>query len=280
LLQSQLAYSKSTPQVHIEDLESVSSRHAVQHVALTYHDEVLPLLILRPTDRPPPFNPVIVFPGQNYFIAGQPSTAAVFLRSPTIRLMIESGRAIVWPIYFGSNERYAGEFELAPSDRLIYLRDANVTWRKELGRVIDYLETREDMRTAALAFLGMSYGTHHPIAAYAQEKRFKTLLLLYGGISIGGISEQGYPSLIRGEHHLPRITQPVLMINGRFDYIFPLEQSQKPMFELLGTPAAQKAHLLFDGEHAPPTTEIWETVTVKVVDWLDRYTPLPAGAAN
>jgi hypothetical protein len=57
------------------------------------------------------------------------------------------------------------------------------------------------------------------------------------------------------------------MLNGREDFRFPLEQSQKPMFELLGTAAADKRHVLFEGGHVPPRLPLVQPT----LDWLDRY---------
>ena len=34
---------------------------------------------------------------------------------------------------------------------------------------------------------------------------------------------------------------PTLMLNGRYDSFFPVESSQKPFFQHLGTPAADKS---------------------------------------
>ena len=59
---------------------------------------------------------------------------------------------------------------------------------------------------------------------------------------------------------------PVLMENGRLDFTFPLEQSQRPLFRLLGTPEANKKHVLFDSGHVPPFTD----VARETIDWLDR----------
>jgi hypothetical protein len=60
---------------------------------------------------------------------------------------------------------------------------------------------------------------------------------------------------------------PVLMENGRLDFNFPLEQSQRPLFRLFGTPDASKKHVLFDSGHVPPFTE----VARETIDWLDRF---------
>jgi pimeloyl-ACP methyl ester carboxylesterase len=66
---------------------------------------------------------------------------------------------------------------------------------------------------------------------------------------------------------LPRIRIPVLMINGRYDFFFPLESSQIPMFRLLGTPAADKRHVVEDGSHYVQRTRLIQ----EVLTWLDKY---------
>lgn len=41
-------------------------------------------------------------------------------------------------------------------------------------------------------------------------------------------------------NYVTRVKIPTLMLNGRYDIAFPYEASVKPMFDLLGTPAAHK----------------------------------------
>lgn len=43
------------------------------------------------------------------------------------------------------------------------------------------------------------------------------------------------------------------MINGRYDSFFPVETLQEPMYRLLGAPATDKRHVVFDSGHTPPT---------------------------
>jgi hypothetical protein len=57
------------------------------------------------------------------------------------------------------------------------------------------------------------------------------------------------------------------MVNGRDDFRFPLLVSQKPMFQLLGSPERDKRHGLISGGHVPTKIEIIK----EVLDWLDRY---------
>ena len=61
---------------------------------------------------------------------------------------------------------------------------------------------------------------------------------------------------------------PVLMLNGRDDFAGSLETSQRPLFRLLGTPAKDKRHVLFESGHAgSPTHDLMK----EILDWLDRY---------
>jgi pimeloyl-ACP methyl ester carboxylesterase len=66
---------------------------------------------------------------------------------------------------------------------------------------------------------------------------------------------------------LPRITQPVLMLNGQYDHYFPVESSQRPMFRLLGTPADRKRQVISEGGHFVPRPQLVR----ETLDWLDRY---------
>ena len=71
-------------------------------------------------------------------------------------------------------------------------------------------------------------------------------------------------------HILGREHTDEVQLNGRYDFFFPLESSQLPMFRLLGTPAAEKRHVIEDGSHFVPRVRmIQETLA-----WLDRYQPI------
>ena len=66
-----------------------------------------------------------------------------------------------------------------------------------------------------------------------------------------------------------RMKKPVLMVNGRYDYVFPLNESQTPMFNMLGTPAADKSHVVLDTPHE--VTEQQPMLVRTVLAWLDKY---------
>ena len=103
------------------------------------------------------------------------------------------------------------------------------------------------------------------------EKRIKVLVLLAGGARYPAAQPkpQGLP--------LPHVKIPVLMLNGKFDYLFPVETSQKPFFDLLGTPPEHKRHILYDAGHIPfPRAECIRDI----LDWLDRYQGPSKGRSN
>jgi pimeloyl-ACP methyl ester carboxylesterase len=67
--------------------------------------------------------------------------------------------------------------------------------------------------------------------------------------------------------HRPGVKIPVLMVNGRFDYGAPLETSQQPLFRLLGTPLADKRHVILESGHGLPFTPWFK----ETLDWFDHY---------
>ena len=67
----------------------------------------------------------------------------------------------------------------------------------------------------------------------------------------------------------PRLTKPVLMINGRYDATFPLESSQEPLFRMLGTPDADNRHVVFDTPHDVRLRR--PDLIRDVLAWYDKY---------
>jgi dipeptidyl aminopeptidase/acylaminoacyl peptidase len=98
----------------------------------------------------------------------------------------------------------------------------------------------------------------------AQEPRFKTAILRLGGFPL----VETHPSM-DPFNFISRVKIPVLMMNGKYDYIFPYETSQVPMFESFGAPPEDKRHVTFKTAHGvfPHRNEMIR----ETLDWLDRY---------
>jgi dienelactone hydrolase len=232
-----------------------------------YSGEKLDVIVFIPRQARPPFQPVVYFSGiQDVLLpqsieAMQPGFSAM-----PLDYVVRSGRAFVYPMYQGTFARFRAPW--SPADRVRNEREW-VERRWDLGRAIDYLETRSDMDTSRLAFLGVSFGGSVAVPLVAMEPRISTALLLSGGMP----SQRETPTaFVDPLNYAPRITMPVLMVNGRYDYIFPPE-AQRMLFDALGTPAADKRYALFDyGHGSPPRGEILR----ETLDWLDSYLGRPA----
>ena len=87
-------------------------------------------------------------------------------------------------------------------------------------------------------------------------------------LNVGGLDDTwGYQPEADGINFVTRVKVPVLMINGEFDTIYPYETSQKPMFDLLGTPAEHKKIHVTPAAHVVPRDELIR----ETLDWFDRY---------
>jgi dienelactone hydrolase len=139
----------------------------------------------------------------------------------------------------------------------------NLQWSKDMGRTIDYLETRKDVDAGKLAYYGLSMGAAMGPRMVGVEPRLKAAILLSGG------SFEKVPGEVDAWNFAPRVKIPVLMLNGRDDFLFPLETSQNPLFKALGTVEKDKKHVLYDGGHVSLFTRL--DLVKEALDWLDHY---------
>ncbi len=171
---------------------------------------------------------------------------------------VKNGRAVAFPVFKGTYERRHSE---QPEWWTIAGRDLAVQQIKDLRRTIDYLESRADIDAGSIAYYGHSWGGRIGAIALTVESRLRTGILDQAGIYYG------IDSKIAAVHYLPRVKVPVLQFNGRFDTDYPYETAAKPFFDLLGTPAADKKHVVEPtGHFVPQPVVIGETLS-----WLDKY---------
>jgi serine/threonine protein kinase len=239
--------------------------HQRVEIDAPYNNERLIIHLFLPKSAKPPYQSVIYWPGATAFF--QPAVA-----TPTaekLAFLIQTGRALIWPIYKGTYER-----QVQPYWEAEWKWEYAVQQTNDLQRTIDYLETRKnDFDTSAIGYYGYSWGAAHAVRSLAIEDRIKTAVLVDGGLPPHGSFEStNRDPFERTErdpvHYLPRITIPVLMLNGRYDVSFPVEESQEPMFHLLGTDPARKRYRVTDKSHVSALSDeqIRETL-----NWFDQY---------
>jgi dienelactone hydrolase len=162
----------------------------------------------------------------------------------------------LYPVYKGTYERRPAEH--GPN----VTREANVQFVKDIFQSLTFLESRGEIDKQRIAYKGYSSGAWIGVMALALEPRFKTGVLICGGLlskPLDGELEQ--------LNFAPRVHVPILMVGGRDDFIRPPNVSQRPLFELLGTPASDKRLVLFEGGHIAPMHGMMR----ETLEWLDKY---------
>ena len=225
-----------------------------------YGNERIIAHLFLPKNARPPYQTVIFFPGAwaQTHVSSQHIETDIDYQA-YLDFLVRSGRAAVYPIYKGTFERGGGQWVNLDIDQY---RDWTFQVIKDVKRTVDYLQTRKDVDQQKLAYYGYSWGARLGSIVGAVEPRFRTLILAHAGfgysIKSPAVDEINFVS---------RVTIPVLMINGRYDHIFPVEAAQNPFFNLLGTDKNDKQHLIFNGGHSAPRNEVIKAV----LDWLDHY---------
>jgi cephalosporin-C deacetylase-like acetyl esterase/predicted Ser/Thr protein kinase len=222
-----------------------------------YGNERVVAFLFLPRIGKPPHQTVVYFPGSNAIL--EPSSG--LLQMAVIDFVIKSGRAVLYPVYKGTYERNSGITSDVPSMTNAY-KDWIVQMAKDLGRSLDYLETRPDIDRDKLAFYGLSWGGRLGVLLVALEKRFKASVHYVAGLKF----QRALPE-VDPVNYASRVKIPVLMLNGRYDNFFPLETSQIPLFKLLGTVPQHKRHVVYETGHFVPRAQLIK----EVLDWLDRY---------
>jgi len=263
----QLAYAKSPADLRIEATDTTPSDWTVQRVSVgTARDNNsrIPADLILPRNAKPPFQLLVYFPGLGDFLGRRSSARREselgfldYLPLP------KSGRAVLYPVWKGSYERWDPFLTLTGDEYLRTFRTRMADWRQDLGRLLDGLQQRQDIDLTRVGYIGTSFGSSTAFPLLALEDRLKVAVLLAPGYPYRDL-----PPEANAINFAPRVTIPVLMIGGRYDYVLPLETSQKPMFEALGTPVDRKRHVVFDAGHMdfPRSETIRE-----VLPWLDRY---------
>ena len=123
------------------------------------------------------------------------------------------------------------------------------------------MESRPDIQKDGVAYYGLSSGATLGTLILALEPRFKAGILVGGGMPGNNMIPE-----VDLLNFAPRVLAPTLMLNGRYDFVYPPGASQLPLFRLLGTPEGQKRHVQFDSGHMPPIQDVMR----EILDWLER----------
>lgn len=244
---------------HSESSEGWKSEKITYEAA--YGNERIIAYLFLPQHTKPPYQTIIFFPGSNVIYQNSSNDLVKNVRNMSrIDFITQNGRAVLFPIYKGTFERNDGLKSDIPNTSSSY-RDFVIQWYKDLARSIDYLETRKDIDSNRLAFLGSSWGAVNGLMLPALESRFKANVLIVGGFYV----QKALPE-VDPVNYIRHVKIPTLMLNGRYDFFLPSDDA-KVAFELLGTPASDKRQVFYDTGHDIPRKELIR----ETLDWFDRY---------
>ena len=255
------AYDAAAPLNASIDAEQSTRLWTRQRIVFdaAYGGERMVLYLYLPSTGVSPYQTVIYWPGGAARFLGSIDEYSTYMD-----FVVKSGRAVAFPVYKGTFER-GDRTDFPARDTLAY-RDNTIQAVNDLRRSIDYLASRSDIDQDAIAYFGHSWGGSDGAVALAQEPRIATAV-----IYVGFLPRLPRQPEVEPFNALPRVRMPVLMMSSEFDTV-PLENARR-YFELIGTPAAAKKHVIASGGHFVPRDELIR----ETLDWLDVQLSPPEG---
>jgi pimeloyl-ACP methyl ester carboxylesterase len=264
LLLDELAYAPGPVDVEVVEESEDDPRWRSERITLKSGrgSERFEVLLLIPYRAQPPWQAVVYAPGAGALFERR-VTGADAATDP--RFVVTGGRVLIYPEWFGTFSRQIpGQHERGPQKREL-TRELTLQQRQELGRILDFVASREDLDNQRVAFMAASQGGYM-VPIIATESRLRALVL-----------QSWAPDSFKRSWHpvadaytlASRIKLPTLLIAGRQDPYYRVDEQQLPFLNRLATPSDQIHHVTFDGVgHAPlPPAATQREVT----DFLDKY---------
>jgi len=253
------SYDKTPLNAKAEPWGTDNPDWAAERVTYTaaYGNEQAILYLLLPKKAKPPFQTVLFFPGSGAIQLRQFSLYS----TAALDAIVRSGRAVVYPVYKSTYER-GDDLTSDVPDMSSRWRDHVIMWTKDASRALDYADTRPELDHEKIAYYGYSWGAAMGALVPAVEPRIKTCVFALGGLEFQRSLPEADPI-----NFITRVKQPALMLNGRFDFFFPIQTNQEPFYQMLGTKKDEKKHILYDTGHNIPRNELIK----ETLNWLDQY---------
>jgi serine/threonine protein kinase/formylglycine-generating enzyme required for sulfatase activity len=214
------------------------------------------LFLYLPIRAARPLQTVVFVPGSNTFLDAAMTDETERIMGPHVK----AGRAVLAVLVKGMRDRPWDADRTVPAPSSVQYRQEMVQHATELRRGVDYLETRSDVDITRLAYVSFSKGSGSWLAFAAMEPRYRSVVLVGGGLDVKYVS--ALPE-VNSINFAPRIRAPKLLLNGRYDEEHPWIRNALPLWRLLREP---KRLMLVEGGHLPPA----ELRVPAINEWLNE----------
>jgi predicted esterase len=238
-----------------------SSNYSIEKVYLNSvkanADEQILYLFL-PKNGTAPYKTIFYWPGASVI---QRKSFNHTRESYFFSFLLKNGYAVIFPVFTGTLEKRS-TITTPNQNQSVAYRSFAIDLIYEVRRSLDYLDSRNDIDHSGYGFLGFSWGGAMAPIVLSIEDRFKVAALLTTGLRMQSALEEVDPV-----NFLPHVKTPTLIINGKFDAVFPYDHSQKYFYNLLGTPVSEKKLILLDCGHLPIRSEVIK----ETLPWFENY---------
>jgi len=199
----------------------------------------------------PPYQTIIEFPGAY--------ALSLDTFKPSCLFLLESGRAVFQPDYWGTGARRRDAFQTPQPAATFEYKDAIEKIVMDFSRSIDVLAQVDLVNKHKLGYHGLSWGAALGPILLAIDERCRAAVLTSGGLA----QTDTYP-ITDQVSYCPHVACPVLMLNGRNDAVSPL-QAQRAMFKLF--PGKQHRRMTFNASHFVSPADHKKFTT----QWFDEH---------
>ena len=260
---SQFDYPNVALKVDVNEIESSNKDYQIEKFEMPApykSDEKLHGFIISSVKFQKMSKPIIEFP----------SAVAIFSNELNINIswinkrkyLLDEGYSIIIPVYYNTWDREKTIRDWWPNETEEY-KNTIIKIGKDFKRVIDFLETKENLDIKSLSYYGYSWGSVTSNILLAIDDRVKSAALCVGGLMLQKSRKE-----IEAHLYLRRIKIPILHIVGKLDGIFEYEDSFLPWNKLIGTPKKDKLNIVLDNAgHGLPKDVIIENH----LEFLKKY---------
>jgi TolB-like protein/pimeloyl-ACP methyl ester carboxylesterase len=228
------------------------------------YGERIPLKLIYP-ESDKPVKSLVLFPGMGSFMGTDGHEDILDFTKRLDFIVKQLGYAFVVPYWKAAFERFDyGPFPRGTGQTADIWMERLKSWNQESSQAISFIEEYDKLDASNIGFLGTSFGGINTLSLLALEERYKTGILFSSNL----MGHDMFP-FADAKNFCPRITCPMLLINGRYDTIVtPNEDILNLRLKWLGTPDEDKKQILYDAGHFPFPQNLLKK---DIADWLHKY---------